>query len=744
MKNNFLKNQLNLLKSDYRHIICWSLTFISLLFGFLFPNSVPRLAESLRDVVTSLLYYFYEIFDLDFLRVYPTVIKMPEWKFAEQIWQPLKWLPYTFEEFKILFDKFWNLFFDKENFEKYWYAVGDFFYYFSRFSLILTPVFFVLILKLNNLKNKLYNGKVKKSKALKCYETFLFNVVYRVVSCIKSFFYFLKEHPNYYLTWLILWCFHFNIFSIVVSAIAFYLYFAASWNFLAIYRQLLKLLSDLAPIVRFIPALAWLIFFVWLYNYVCRSMAFSRLYYAEKSNRAFLRDRGVTTVVYGSMGVGKTQFITSMALSAEIEQFDNAFQIMLDKDMMFPNFPWQRFRNELKRRIDNREIVDIPSCRAFVRRSAAFFDRISAARTFDEWQQRRKLDRYKNLFDHTFGYDYTRYRITYNDELKITNLFEAIEDYACAYLIFTVKTTVLFANYSIRVDSIIEDIGNMPLRDNDFFSRSPERQEAYSRHAHIVDFDMLRLGKKMIKDNPKARRLSFGVYVITEIDKERKNMNELKETKIKADETNQRNDLFNSCLMMSRHAAVVDNKVFIRFIMDLQRPEAWGAGGRELGEVIYIAEKDELNPLLPILSPYWLLHPIFEWIKSKWNDFYSTFIHNRSDQILFVYLYKNLISWFNNHYEKVNGLFGCQTLNLEIQSGTLEGEPKKDKWRLLMKKDRSKRYQTACLESVFESYEPNIMHVDDFISYAGAVGTSEENALQNSYFQDDIKKMKDK
>ena len=131
----------------------------------------------------------------------------------------------------------------------------------------------------------------------------------------------------------------------------------------------------------------------------------------------------------------------------------------------------------------------------------------------------------------------------------------------------------------------------MPLRDNDFFKRSPERQEAYSRHAHIIDFDMLRLGKKMIEDNPKARRLSFGVYVITEIDKERKNMNDLKETKIKVDEVNQKNDLFNACLMMSRHAAVVDNKVFIRFIMDLQRPEAWGAGGRELGEVIYISEK---------------------------------------------------------------------------------------------------------------------------------------------------------
>ena len=59
-----------------------------------------------------------------------------------------------------------------------------------------------------------------------------------------------------------------------------------------------------------------------------------------------------------------------------------------------------------------------------------------------------------------------------------------------------------------------------------------------------------------------------------------------------------------------------------------------------------------------------------------------------------------------------------------------------------MKKDRSRRYRTSCLEAVFESYEPNTMYVDDFIMYAGEVGTQEENEQQNSFFQNDVKKMK--
>ena len=66
----------------------------------------------------------------------------------------------------------------------------------------------------------------------------------------------------------------------------------------------------------------------------------------------------------------------------------------------------------------------------------------------------------------------------------------------------------------------------------------------------------------------------------------------------------------------------------------------------------------------------------------------------------------------------------------------------KEKWRILTKKDRAKRYKTSCLEAVFDSYKPNTMHIDDFQMYASYVGSQEENELQNSYFQTDIVNMK--
>ena len=730
----------NLIKNDYRHAICMAITLISLTFGFLFPNGIPRLAETVRDLGLSVAYYFCEIFAPGNNPIRPTVLDMPSWTWAEDVWEPLRLFPWTWEEFKVLWGNFWQLFIDRQNIVGYFTFLGDLLFYGSRFALLAVPLLMLVLMLLNSYKNKHCTDRHKKSTPLMIFELILFKVVYPVVGWCKDFVSFLKQHPIYYRIWLGIWALHLNVLALFVAFLAFYFYFAVSFDFLAIYTQVLKLLDDLAPLVRFIPLVVWIAVGIGIYNHICRSMAFQRLYQAETANRAFLSKRGVVTTIYGEMGIGKTQTVTAISLSAEVEQFDMAFEILLEIDTMFPNFPWQIFRDQIKKAIDNDYIVDLPTCREFVRLHKRYFDRISKI-DYDRYQRMREEHKLMP-YDYTFGYDYTHYPTTYNNELKIEHLYDALEDYACAYLIFTVKTTLLFSNYSIRVDTILKDIGNMPYRDTDFFNRDPKYQEAYSHHAHIIDYDMLRLGKKMIKGNPKARRLSFGVYVITEIDKEFKNMQQLKETKIKEDETNQKNDLHDACLMMCRHAAVVRNRVFIRIIADLQRPEAWGAGGRELGEVIYISEKDELQPALPILSPYWFTNTVFSAIKGKWDQFYTELITNRSDHTLFIYLVKNLISLINNHYDKVKGLFGIQTLTLEIQSGRMDGEVKKDKWRIITKKDRSRRYKTACLEAVFDSYEPNTMHIDDFIEYAGEVGTNEENQLQNSYFQNDIAKMK--
>ncbi len=725
---------------DYRHYICAVISLGVLGLGFLFPNALPRIGESFRDLGLSLVYYFAELLFPEKFYIYPTVIDMPSWEWAPSPWEPLTLFPLTWEEFGAKWSQYWQTLFTKENLGGYLTSSGDFLYYFSRWLLILAPFFLVLMMKLRSYTSPVSKPKKKgNSKHLKRFEGFLFRVIYPIIGWIKDFVCFLRVNRQYLNLWLTLFLVYFNVISIVVAAVAYYLYFIVSFDFVGFYTQFLKLLHDLTPMIRFIPGAVWLIIGVVVFNYICRSMAFQRLYAFERANRSFLKKRGVVTTAYGPMGVGKTQFITSMALSAEIEQWDNAFEILLECDLMFPNFPWQNLRDYLNRAISNRELCDLDAVRARIQTFRRGFNYvIENGFTREEWDTLRKARKKYVATDYTFGYDYEHYAYTYNDNLKISHLYDAIEDYACAYLVFTVETSVIFANYSIRVDSIIDDLGNMPLRNNDFFERDPELMNAYSRQCHIINFDMLRLGKRMQKEF----KLSFGVYVITEVDKERKNSLELTETKKNVDEVNQKNDLFNACLMMCRHAAVIRNRVFIRIICDLQRPEAWGAGGRELGEVIYIAEKGDTYPALPFFSPYWLCQGLFLWLKSKWANFHAQYIHNRRDGTLFAYLFNNITSKVNKHYDRVDGLFGSFTLNLEIQSGRMDGEVIKDKWRIILKKDRSRRYQTDCLNAVFHTYEPNRMHVDDFICYSGIVGTLKENGLQNSFFQNDVQTMK--
>ena len=138
--------------------------------------------------------------------------------------------------------------------------------------------------------------------------------------------------------------------------------------------------------------------------------------------------------------------------------------------------------------------------------------------------------------------------------------------------------------------------GNVPLWLTDFF---PKRRRDSSRHAHILDFDVLRLGKKLLENNPKAGSFAFGVVAITEIGKERGNNLELKEVKKGTEETNQKNDLFNSWLKMCRHSATVDNFPFIKVFTDEQRPKSLGSDARDLADIIDIASCGDTRLSLP-------------------------------------------------------------------------------------------------------------------------------------------------
>lgn len=722
---------------NYMHYIAVALIMGVAAFYFRFPYALGRLIEGVRDMGVSIGYYCAELFgggakfsvtvnDYPKIPFFSTATPAPP---VPSVPAPVPdntpdiSLPSTFSEFKIKWVAYWKTFISKDNLFAYFSAIGNGLYYLSYALLLLLPVAILLFVFIRRASGAINTDHGKESKPLKAFKKCVSKTYIPVKSWCLSFVDFLKNHSAYYKIWLCLWLFYFNAFTIVCEFIAYYFYFVVSFDFVNLYRQLYKLFFDLWAVIDFTPPWLLVIFGIWLLNKIAINIGYSELYHGENRNRGFINERGVVTVVYGSMGAGKTAFITDMALSTEVQQRDDALEIILECDMKFPCFPWINLEDELKTAIENHIVFSVPSCVNFMREK------------FLAW--------YKEPTDENiFGYDFRRYGLEYDDGLQLTYIWNVLKDYACAYLIYTVKSSLILSNYSIRTDMLISDVGNFPIWNADFFKRDSRLLDSFSRHAHILDFDMLRLGKTMLEHNPNATAFGFGVYVISEIDKERKNTPELAEIKRDDKKCNQKNDLFNVLLKMSRHACVVANRVFVKIFADLQRPESLGADTRDLGEVVYIKAKSEPALTLPFFSPFYFFELLYLWAKSKFDGAYLNHRYTRGDYTLLPYLLKSIYAKMFHYNERMYNTFGRQTMLLEVESGRMDGLADKKKYYRQFKKIWSGRYATDCLSAIFtERAEVNTIGIDDMKTYHTIIATNDELKLQNSHFQAEISKI---
>ncbi|UKI47877.1 MAG: hypothetical protein L6V82_08775 [Clostridiales bacterium] len=180
------------------------------------------------------------------------------------------------------------------------------------------------------------------------------------------------------------------------------------------------------------------------------------------------------------MGKKKTTFITDVALSQEVMFRDKAFEKILENDLKFPNFPWINLENALKKAMGNHTVYNLATCKRFA---------ISKRLKWERKKHRRNI----------FMYDFERYGLYYDDKLKVTNIWQVIETYAQLYFIYITQSSLLISNYSVRVDNVLSDLGNFPIWHSDFFQTDSRLIDSYSRHAHILDFDSLRLGRKVVE-----------------------------------------------------------------------------------------------------------------------------------------------------------------------------------------------------------------------------------------------------
>lgn len=707
---------------DYRHILCIIITLGFLACGvFLFSNAFGRLIEAGRDFGLSTAFWFCELFGIEY-GFTPTVNDLPQIPLFPFLGgqTPVTSLPETWTGFQSNLGIYWGLWVNLDNFTGYLSLLVNVLFSVCMVALIIAPFVLVLRWAFGRYLKRENNDYDKDSKPLKVFKWLAYHTYRPVKIWLVGFITFVRERKGYWVTWLCMWLCYFNAFTIILEFLAFYLYFVMSFDVLNIYRQVYKLCLDLWTVFSFVPVWAWAIIGIVVLHIISLRIGYDRLNHRERCNRGFINERGVVNEITGYVGSGKTTLASDIALSCEVQILDEMFEVILETDMHFPNFPWINLENELRRAAYFHVIYDKWSIRRWLRKKYARWVKSPC---------REKL----------FNYDYDRYGLTYDNKLEIIDIWKALENYACAYYIYTVQSSYIIANYGIRSDKLMMDIGNFPLWNTDFFKRDSRLIDSFSRHSHILDFDMLRLGKKMLEKNPNRNAFGFGVYVVSEIDKERKNAPELQEVKRNSDDCNQKNDLFNACLKMSRHSCIVANRVPLFIIGDLQRSGSLNSDMLELGDLIEVYDKGDMSPVLPFFSPFWVIDLLMSLVFGKFINVYTQYRFTRSDNTLFMYIVKGICAKLSNYRERINNVFGSQTVKLHVERGLKDGKVKDCKWYCQSKKIYSKRFSTDCLSGIFEARGAlNTVGIDDLVEYADIMARNDELQRQHSHAQNEF------
>lgn len=684
-------------------IILLCIAFL-LLTVFCFSKSYERLWEALQDLWVSLKFYAFELAGIPHA-TYPTIEDYSTvFPRGETFWE-------EYESFEEGLRAYFTALFSKENFKAFLVVVGGRGKKAVKVLAILLPLLLILFFVLKRIYAVSNTRHGKDTIPLK-----LFKQVTRI--CIRPIRLFVQDFYSaiiackpLLISWIILWAVNLNLASILVAFFAFYLYFMITFRTESIFVQFNKLMIDLKVFFGAFPWWILLPAFLFFFSRWQKKLALGKLRHMEARNCGLINELPIVSMVCGSMGKKKTTVITDMALSQEVMFRQKAFELLQRNDMKFPHFPWLSFEMEIRRCMEHGTIYNLASVKEWM------------------WKKTSRYWKHERADLQLYGYDTKRYGMQFNNGVDIEDLFSVMTTYAQLYFMYVINCSLLVSNYAIRTDNQLIDRGNFPMWAMDFF---PELTVTHGRFSHILDFDVLRLGKKVIDNNPMTGSFEFGVLVISEIGKERGNVLDLKEMRKTEQTANQKNDLFNSWLKLCRHSATVDYFPFIKVFTDEQRPESWGADARDLCDIITIMNSSETKLTLPF---YIFEDMIVDWLCSWFGGLYYDFRFNRGDNTLLIHILKTIVSWLSRRRTRIYNRYGYSVVNILKERGTRNGKPEKKKYFLMNKKIYSWRFSTDCFSDYFNDLALRSGHgLEDYPEYGDSKATVEELQMQNSYF----------
>jgi len=698
-----------LTKKDWLSI---GITLLTLSTLCLFSTAWLRFFETVWHVLQAVAYYFVELFCI-FTNIdngmMPGVANVSAYVNIDTAF-PLLW-----SDFELKMQSFWSQFFNASNLGNYFGIVIRYIYVISLFIMLLAPPLIGLYFLLKHLVLSESDNKTNEdTKPMKWWRG-LEKKCQPAGLKIKGFFVFLNQRKIYVRLWLCLWLINLNVVSMVLETVAWLIYFIVSLNIANLYLQVYKLSMDVALMFSSLPTWAWFILAYILLDKIRKRNGLKRLRKFEQRNKNFINNKlNLVILITGSMGSKKTTTLTDIMLSQEVIFREKAFELIQNNDLKFSAFPWAQFECELNRAIKNGSVFNLTSAKLWVRKKE---------QRFVNWPSKERI----------YGYDYTIYPLSRETELVSESLFDVLETYAQLYFVYTVPSSLALSNYSIRSDHVLVCNGHFPVWNMDFFERTPEHRYN-SNYSHILNFDDLRLGKRV--DEKHTSMLEFACVGITEIGKERGNQVELQGIEKTSDDANQKNDLFNHSLKMSRHKATIDNYPFIRFYTDEQRASSWGADAKELCTLLNIADVSDEELAMPFFYVEDLLH---DFVFGKFIKLYYDYRTKRSDNSLVLYLIKKVVAFFHFKHTAIHDKYGYFRSKLETRAGTLEGGTDEHRYYLCKKKIYSDRFSTDCYSEILTAEVcKQRKGLQDIPTYGSTKPTLEEFKSQNSYFIDQL------
>ena len=572
--------------------------------------------------------------------------------------------------------------------------------------------FIVCIVLLVKKQYTTFQGEVKDSRPYIMASVFKQTLIDPAKTIVQDFVYFLCQNRVYIYVYVVVVLFSFNVFSIIIEAVAWYFYILSTFDFVHLYIAIYKLFVDILPVVFWIPTLLYVYAGVKVLDSVRKKRAYNVLEHHEAMDKGFIASLPLVNFIWGTMGSKKTTLLSDMALSYSAYFRFHAYELLLECDLLYPDFPWISLERDLCARMDlpigdPRRVFNLLSAEEFIEDIYTSF----LCGEFDLWG-------YDGPFESCDG-------LTEND------LYSVLSDYVRLYFIYVVHSSLLISNYGLREDCEQLDLGNFPRWSFDYFRKDPRYSAACSRHSHVIDFDLLRLGKQLIRGNPDNNGFEFGIICITEIGKERGNQNDNKRFKAEDHETNPLNDDFNVMLKLIRHFATVRYFPFVVVLVDDQRPESWAADARDLCQLIRVDSCTETHCAehLRFVDDY--IHDV---VFSRFCRRYETNRYYRADNQLLMVLYKRFVSWMHKKYIVSHNTFDYFVADLVLENGTQKGGETHHPYYLSKKKVYANRFATDAFAGFTKArVSRSCLGLDDIPVYATTMASVDELKSTNSY-----------